>query len=143
MLMVIMLIAVVFAVSEKIDDFFKNSAPLSKILFDYYLNFVLYFSTLLSPLLIFISVIFFTSKLASNTEIVAVLSAGVSFSTNASALLYWCNLIGRKRALFKSLACSPCQCYTPRIRRGLPTLAVPELRPKHSPPSRAGKVRLL
>ncbi|HAS36200.1 MAG TPA: permease [Flavobacteriales bacterium] len=79
MLMVIMLIAVVFDVSEKIDDFFKNSAPLSKILFDYYLNFVLYFSTLLSPLLIFISVIFFTSKLASNTEIVAVLAAGVSF----------------------------------------------------------------
>ncbi len=79
MIMVIMLIAVVFDISEKIDDFFKNSAPISKIIFSYYLNFVLYFSTLLSPLLIFISVIFFTSKLASNTEIVAVLSSGVSF----------------------------------------------------------------
>lgn len=79
MLIVIMLVAVVFDVSEKIDDFVKNSAPLDKILLDYYLNFILYFGTLLSPLLIFISVIFFTSKLAGNTEIVAILSSGVSF----------------------------------------------------------------
>lgn len=79
MLGVIMLIAVVFDVSEKIDDFISHKAPLSAIIIDYYLNFILYFGNLFSPLLIFISVIFFTSKMASNTEIVAILSSGVSF----------------------------------------------------------------
>lgn len=74
-----MLIAVVFDVSEKIDDFIKKSAPIDEILIDYYLNFILYFGNLFSPLLIFISVIFFTSKMASNSEVVAILSAGVSF----------------------------------------------------------------
>ncbi len=79
MLGIIMLVAVVFDVSEKIDDFISHDAPLSAIIIDYYLNFILYFGNLFSPLLIFISVIFFTSKMASNSEIVAILSSGVSF----------------------------------------------------------------
>ncbi len=76
----IMMIAVVFDVSEKIDDFIKHDPTLGEIIFDYYLNFVIYFGNLFSPLLIFISVIFFTSKMASNSEIVAILNGGVSFN---------------------------------------------------------------
>lgn len=74
-----MSIAVVFDVSEKIDDFLKNKAPLYDILFTYYLNFVIFYSNLFSALLIFIAVIFFTTKLANRTEFVAILSSGVSF----------------------------------------------------------------
>lgn len=72
-------IAVVFDISEKIDDFLRTNAPLKAILIDYYLNFIPYYIGLLSPLLIFIAAIFFTSRMANNTEIVAILSGGVSF----------------------------------------------------------------
>lgn len=75
----IILIAVVFDISEKVDDFIDSEAPLKAIVFDYYLNFIPYFINLFSPLFTFISVIFFTSKMASNTEIVAILSSGISF----------------------------------------------------------------
>lgn len=72
-------IAVVFDVTEKIDDFMEKGAPLSAIVFDYYMNFIPYFANLFSSLFTFIAVIFFTSKMAYNTEIIAILSAGVSF----------------------------------------------------------------
>jgi len=79
-IILIISIAVVFDVSEKIDDFIEKDAPFNAIIFDYYLNFIPYFANLFSSLFIFISVIFFTSKLAYNTEIVAILSSGVSFN---------------------------------------------------------------
>ena len=72
-------IAVIFDITEKLDDFFEHNAPLKDIVFDYYLNFIPYFANLFSPLFVFISVIFFTSKMAENTEIVAILAGGVSF----------------------------------------------------------------
>jgi lipopolysaccharide export system permease protein len=72
-------IAVVFDITEKLDDFIEKEAPLRAIVFDYYLNFIPYFANLFSFLFVFISVIFFTSKMASNTEIIAILSSGVSF----------------------------------------------------------------
>lgn len=72
-------IAVVFDVSEKIDDFMEKGAPLSAIIFQYYMNFIPYFANLFSSLFTFIAVIFFTSKMAYNTEIIAILSSGVSF----------------------------------------------------------------
>ena len=75
----ILLIVVVFDISEKIDDFIEKEAPLNAILFKYYLNFIPYFGNLFSPLFTFIAVIFFTSKMASNTEIISILSSGVSF----------------------------------------------------------------
>lgn len=78
-LVLIMGVAIIFDFSEKIDDFLEKEAPLRAIIFDYYLNFVPYFATLFSPLFTFISVIFFTSKMAYNTEIIAILSNGVSF----------------------------------------------------------------
>ncbi|HEX5003442.1 MAG TPA: LptF/LptG family permease [Bacteroidia bacterium] len=75
----IILIAIVFDISEKIDDFLEKDAPLHAIVFDYYMNFIPYFVNLFSPLFIFIAVIFFTSKMASQTEIVAILASGISF----------------------------------------------------------------
>lgn len=75
----IILIVIVFDLSEKIDDFIEKEAPLSQILFVYYANFIPFFINLFSPLFTFIAVIFFTSRLALNTEIIAMLSSGISF----------------------------------------------------------------
>jgi lipopolysaccharide export system permease protein len=75
----ILLIAVVFDVSEKIDDFMENGATVDRIIFDYYLNFIPYYAVLFSSLFTFISVIYFTSRLAYNTEIIAILNSGMSF----------------------------------------------------------------
>lgn len=78
-IMLIISISVVFDMAEKIDDFLEHSAPLEAIVFDYYANFIPYFANLFTPLFVFIAVIFFTSKMASQTEIIAILSSGVSF----------------------------------------------------------------
>jgi lipopolysaccharide export system permease protein len=75
----IILIVIIFDLSEKIDDFIEKKAPLHEIIFVYYANFIPYFINLFSPLFTFIAVIFFTSRLAFNTEIIAILSSGVSF----------------------------------------------------------------
>lgn len=75
----IITIAVVFDVNEWIDNFINNKAPVKAIVFDYYANFIPYFSNLFSPLFVFIAVIFFTSKLAENSEIIAMMSTGMSF----------------------------------------------------------------
>lgn len=72
-------IAVIFDLAEKIDDFLEKDAPMYDIIFRYYLNFIPYFANLFSSLFVFIAVIFFTSKMAYNTEIIAILSSGVSF----------------------------------------------------------------
>ena len=78
-LLMIIIIVVVFDYVEKIDDFTELKAPWKSIVFDYYLNFIPYFINQFSSLFTFISVIFFTSKMAMRTEIVAILSGGVSF----------------------------------------------------------------
>ena len=78
-LLLIIGIVIIFDISEKIDDFVSKEAPLKAIIFDYYLNFVPYFMNMFSPLFVFITVIFFTSKMAADTEIVAILSCGISF----------------------------------------------------------------
>ncbi|MBQ7195323.1 MAG: LptF/LptG family permease [Bacteroidales bacterium] len=72
-------IVIIFDISEKIDDFVTNQAPVNEIIFDYYLNFVPYFMNMFSPLFVFLSVIFFTSRLTANSEIIAILSGGVSY----------------------------------------------------------------
>lgn len=79
-LILIIIIVVIFDVSEKIDDFLEREAPFKAIIFDYYVNFIPYFANLFSALFTFISVIFFTSKLAGNSEIIAILSSGVSYT---------------------------------------------------------------
>lgn len=75
----ILVIVVLFDYVEKVDDFTELHAPLSAILFDYYLNFIPYFANQFCSLFTFIACIFFTSKLAYQTEIVAMLSGGMSF----------------------------------------------------------------
>jgi lipopolysaccharide export system permease protein len=78
-ILLIIVIACIFDFSEKVDDFIEKNAPVKAIIFDYYLNFIPYFALLYSHLFTFIAVIFFTSKMASRTEIVAILSSGVSY----------------------------------------------------------------
>lgn len=75
----LIVIVVVFDISEKIDDFIEKEAPLKAILFSYYLNFIPYFVNLFVYLFTFIAVIFFTSKMASGSEVIAILSSGISF----------------------------------------------------------------
>ncbi len=75
----ILSIVVIFDLSEKIDDFIESGAQLNEILFDYYLNFIPYFAVLFSSLFAFIAVIYFTSRMAYNTEIIAILGSGMSF----------------------------------------------------------------
>jgi lipopolysaccharide export system permease protein len=78
-LLLILTIAVVFDFAEKIDNFMEKQAPVKAIILEYYMNFIPYFAMLFAPLFVFIAVIFFTSKMAVNTEIIAILNSGMSF----------------------------------------------------------------
>ncbi len=93
-ILLIISISVVFDMAEKIDDFLEHAAPLKAIVFDYYMNFVPYFANLFTPLFVFIAVIFFTSKMAYQTEIIAILSSGVSFRRLVVPYLYGAAIIG-------------------------------------------------
>ena len=75
----IIVVVVLFDYVEKLDDFTEMKAPVQAIIFDYYLNFVPFFINQFSGLFTFIACIFFTSKMAYQTEIVAMLSGGMSF----------------------------------------------------------------
>jgi lipopolysaccharide export system permease protein len=78
-ILLLTVIIIIFDISEKIDDFIEKDAPLKAIIFQYYLNFIPYFVNMFSALFTFIAVVYFTSRMASNTEIVAILNGGVSF----------------------------------------------------------------
>ena len=78
-LLLIIVIVIIFDLSEKIDYFVKNDAPLKAIIFDYYCNYIPYLVNMFASLFVFITVIFFTSRMAANSEIIAILSCGVSF----------------------------------------------------------------
>ena len=78
-IILIISISIVFDFNENLNKFTTNHAPWRAIIVDYYANFVPYFANLFSPLFVFIAVIFFTSKLAGNSEIIAMLAAGTSF----------------------------------------------------------------
>lgn len=78
-ILLIVCIAVVFDFSEKLDNFIKYEASGGDVITKYYLRFIPYFANLFSPLFVFISVIFFTSKMAYNSEIIAMISGGISF----------------------------------------------------------------
>ncbi len=78
-IILLIFIIIVFDISEHVDDFLKHDAPLKAIIFSYYLNFIPHFVNLFSYLFVFIAVIFFTSRMASDSEIVAILSSGISF----------------------------------------------------------------
>ncbi len=78
-LMFFIVVVIIFDISEKINKFVDKGASLEAIAFQYYANFIPYFMNMFSPLFVFISVIFFTSKLASHSEVIAMLAGGVSF----------------------------------------------------------------
>lgn len=73
----LLLVISMFDITEKLDAFL--TAPLKETLFDYFASFLPYFANQLSPLFVFISVIFFTTKIADNSEIIAMLSSGITF----------------------------------------------------------------
>ena len=79
MVLIILAVSVVIDVAEKIDDFIERKPPINLLVFSYYKNFMLFYGNLLSPICVFLAVIFFTSKMTNNTEIVALLAGGVSF----------------------------------------------------------------
>ena len=78
-LILIIVVIIIFDYNEKIDRFISSNAPMNEIIFDYYVNLAPYYANTFSALFVFISVIYFTSKLAGNSEIIAILSSGVSF----------------------------------------------------------------
>ena len=78
-IILIIAIVIIFDISEKIGNFVENKAPLKAIVLDYYVNFIPYFMNMFSPLFVFITVIFFTSRMAGDSEIIAILSCGVSY----------------------------------------------------------------
>ena len=92
-ILLIISISIVFDVNENLSKFTEYHAPLKAIVFDYYMNFVPYFANLFSPLFVFIAVIFFTSKMAGNSEIIAIMAAGVSFKRLMRPYMFSCILI--------------------------------------------------
>lgn len=92
-IILIISISIVFDVNENLAKFTTYHAPLRAIVFDYYMNFVPYFANLFSPLFVFIAVIFFTSKLAGNSEIIAMLACGMSFKRLLRPYLFSAALI--------------------------------------------------
>ncbi len=73
------LIAIFIDISEKIDDFLKRKPPFFTVVFDYYIYFLPYFFGMFSPIFVFLSAMFFNSKLAQNSEIIAILNSGISY----------------------------------------------------------------
>lgn len=92
-IVLIISLSIVFDINENLAKFTQYHAPLRAIVFDYYVNFVPYFSNLFSALFVFIAVIFFTSKLAGNSEIIAMLASGVSFKRLMRPYMISCVLI--------------------------------------------------
>ena len=78
-LLLLAVIIVIFDVSEKIEDFVRTEATLHEIVFDYYVNFVPFFMNMYAPMFVFLTVIVFTSKMTQDSEIVAILSSGISY----------------------------------------------------------------
>ena len=76
---IIVLIVMVIDYTEKIDDFIKRKPPLMAIIFDYYIYFLPWFFGMFGPIFVFLSCIFFNSKLAQNTEIIAMLNSGMNY----------------------------------------------------------------
>jgi lipopolysaccharide export system permease protein len=92
-IVLIISISIVFDINENLAKFTQYHAPLRAIIFDYYANFIPYFANLFSALFVFIAVIFFTSKMAGNSEIIAILASGVSFKRLLRPYMITCALI--------------------------------------------------
>ena len=71
-----MMFAIVFDVSEKLGEFISNEAPLSEIIFDYYINFIILYGNMFTSMIVFLSVIWFTTIMAKDTEIIPIWFSG-------------------------------------------------------------------
>lgn len=108
------MVAIVIDLVEKLDNIIEHKVPLGELVFDYYLNFIPYIDALLTPLFVFIAVIFFTSRLAYRTEIVAMLASGISYyrvlvpffaaAMLVAGVLWWGNNYGVPNANKERLA---------------------------------------
>lgn len=92
-ILLIISIAIVFDFNENLSKFTSYHAPWKAIVLDYYLNFIPYFANLFSALFVFIAVIFFTSKMATNSEIISIFAAGVSFKRILRPYMISCVII--------------------------------------------------
>lgn len=104
-IILLLAIVVMFDINEKFDSFVK--APLDATIFDYFLNFLPYFANQFSPLFTFIAVIFFTSKLAGNSEIIAMLSTGMSFRRLLWPYLFSATIIATSTFLLSAYVIPP------------------------------------
>jgi lipopolysaccharide export system permease protein len=93
MLLLFIPIGIMVDLSSKVDNLIESNAPIGKIIY-FYFNFTIYIGYLLFPLFLFLSVIWFTSKLANKTEVIAILSSGVSFSRFMRPYLIGATLVG-------------------------------------------------
>ena len=93
MLVLFIPIGIMVDLSEKIDKMIEREAPFGEII-TYYIDFVLYFANFLFPIFLFLSIIWFTSKLANNTEIIAILSSGISFRRFLKPYLLGATVVG-------------------------------------------------
>lgn len=106
-ILLIIAIAIMFDFNQNVDRFINKSAPTEAIIFDYYLNFAAYFSIVFSPLFVFIAVIFFTSKMADNSEIIAILASGTSFGRLMRPYLVSAGIIALATFLMNSYVIPP------------------------------------
>ena len=106
-LALLMAVSIIFDISEKIDNFLSNETPLQEIVFKYYVNFVFHYANMFSSLLIFISVVLFTSKMAQRSEIIAVLAAGVSFKRFLRPFFISATLLTALALLFNHIILPP------------------------------------
>lgn len=106
-IVLVMAITIVFDLTEKLDKLTEHEAPLDKIIFEYYLNLLPYYFNMFSPLFVFISVIFFTSKLAGNSEIIAMQASGISFKRLLFPYFLTATLIAVFTFLFASYIIPP------------------------------------
>ena len=93
---VLILVSIILVIdfTEKNDDFIQENVPIAEIIFDYYINLIPFYANMLSPITVFIATVFVTAKLASHTEIVAMLSSGISFRRLLVPYIVGATLIG-------------------------------------------------
>ena len=138
----IIVVVVLFDYVEKIDDFTELHAPLNEVIFDYYLNFIPFFINQFSGLFTFIACIFFTSKMAYQTEIVAMLSGGMSFRRLMWPYFLGALIIGSLFADAEPLADTHFAAAHRQFRVAVhKTQAERQVQPPHLPADRAGDVR--
>ena len=112
MLLLFVPIGIMLNLAEQIGKMIDNEAPLNEILI-YYMNFTIYIGNLLFPIFLFLSIIFFTSKLANNTEIVAILSSGVSYGRFLRPYWIGASMVAVLNVLYEHVYSTKCQYWLP------------------------------